>query len=60
MTTEEVARQLQALGLAAFDGEELEEITHRINAINEAVRALDHESLDSPQPFAPADQEQQP
>ena len=50
MTLDEVRAQLEALGFRPADGEDLEEITHRINAVNEAVLALEHADLDAQEP----------
>ena len=58
LTFEAVRERLEARGLTVADDEELEEITHRINALNEAVSALEHASLDAAAPFAPSDLEQ--
>ena len=42
LTPEQVRTQLSAIGLIPMDQEDLDEITHRINAVNEAVLALEH------------------
>ena len=50
LTPEQVRSQLAAIGLTPVDDEDLDEITHRINAINEAVLALDHPDLKRQEP----------
>ncbi len=50
LTPNQVRAQLASLGLTPQDDEDLTEITHRINAINEAVLALEHPDLDSTEP----------
>ena len=50
MTPDEVRAQLTAIGLSPVDDEDLDEITHRINAINEAVLALEHPDLERQEP----------
>ena len=50
LTPDEVRAQLAAIGLIPVDDEDLDEITHRINAINEAVLALEHPGLDRQEP----------
>ena len=50
LTPEEVRTQLGAIGLTPLDAEDLDEITHRINAVNEAVLALEHPDLDAQEP----------
>jgi hypothetical protein len=52
LTPEEVRTQLAAIGLTPQDAEDLDEITHRINAVNEAVLALEHPDLDAQEPRA--------
>ena len=47
----EVRAQLRALGLAPQDDDDLAEVTHRINAINEAVLALEHPDVDRIDPL---------
>ncbi|HEX5368107.1 MAG TPA: hypothetical protein VFY10_01690 [Dehalococcoidia bacterium] len=49
-TQEEVAAQLAALGLQPVDREDIEEITHRINAMHEALFELEPPGLDSLEP----------
>ena len=51
LSPEEVRAQLRALGLAPLDDADLAEVTHRINAINEAVGALDHPDADRIEPL---------
>ena len=51
LSPEEVRTQLRALGLAPQDDDDLAEVTHRINAINEAVLALDHPDVDRIDPL---------
>jgi hypothetical protein len=50
LTPEEVRTQLSAIGLAPLDQEDLDEITYRINAVNEAVLALEHPDEDAQEP----------
>ena len=50
LSPEEVRAQLAALDLHPLDNDDLQEITHRINAINEAVLALEHPDLDAQEP----------
>jgi hypothetical protein len=50
LTPEEVRTQLSAIGLTPLDQEDLDEITHRINAVNEAVLALEHPDEDAQEP----------
>ena len=49
-TPDAIAAQLAALGLAAQSDEDLAEVTHRINAIRQALLALDLPDLDSQEP----------
>ncbi len=51
LSPDEVRIQLRALGLAPLDDDDLAEVTHRINAINEAVLALDHTDVDRIDPM---------
>ena len=51
MTTEEVRMLLRVQGLAPLDAMDLDEITHRINAINEAVAALESADADAIEPL---------
>ena len=51
LSPEEVRTQLRALGLAPQDDDDLAEVTHRINAINESVLALEHPDADSIEPL---------
>ena len=50
LTPEQVRTQLAAIGLAPVDAEDLDEVTHRINAVNEALAALEFADLDSAEP----------
>lgn len=47
LTSEQVNAQLGALGLRTLDDEDLEEVTHRINALREALAALEPDGLDA-------------
>lgn len=49
-TPDQVRTQLAAIGLTPLDQDDLDEITHRINAVNEAVLALEHPELDAQEP----------
>ena len=51
LSPEEVRAQLHALGLAPLDDDDLTEVTHRINAINAAVGALEHPDADGIEPL---------
>lgn len=51
LSPEEVRTQLRALGLAPLDDDDLAEVAHRINAINEAVLALEHLDADGIEPL---------
>jgi hypothetical protein len=50
LTTAEVQALLASSGLAAQGDEDLAEITHRINAINQALLDLEHPDLDAQEP----------
>jgi hypothetical protein len=50
LTPEQVRAQLAALGLTPVDDEDLDEVTHRFNAINETVLKLEHPDLDEAEP----------
>jgi len=50
LTPEAVRTQLAAIGLAPVDDEDLDEVTNRINAVNEALLALEHPDLDAVEP----------
>jgi hypothetical protein len=50
LSPEQVLAQLESLGLTPQDNDDLAEITDRINAINEAVLALEHPDLDTTEP----------
>lgn len=49
LTPEEVGSLLVSLGLPA-DPEDLPEVAHRVNAINDALSALQHPDLDATEP----------
>ena len=51
LSPEEVRAQLRALDLAPLDDDDLAEVTHRINAINEAVLALEDPDADTIEPL---------
>ncbi len=51
LTTEETRSLLRALDLAPLDAVDLDEITHRVNAINEAVAALEDPDADAVEPL---------
>ena len=50
LTPDQVRVQLASIGLTPMDEDDLDEITHRINAIHEAVLALEHPDLDAQEP----------
>ena len=50
LTSTEVRALLAAIGLSTEDHEDLEEITHRINAVHEALLALDPADLEVYEP----------
>ncbi len=50
LTPDEVRTQLAAIGLTPLDQDDLDEITHRVNAVNEAVLGLEHPDLDAQEP----------
>jgi hypothetical protein len=50
LTPDEIRTQLAAIGLTPLDQEDLDEITYRVNAVNEAVLALEHSDLDAQEP----------
>jgi hypothetical protein len=50
LTPEQVRAQLAAIGLAPLDDEDLDEVTHRINAVNETLAALEFPELDGVEP----------
>ena len=50
LTPDEVRTQLAAVGLTPLDQDDLDEITHRVNAVNEAVLGLEHPDLDAQEP----------
>lgn len=51
LTPEEVHVQLRAHGLRPLDEVDLDEITHRLNAVNEAVAALEDPDADAVEPM---------
>jgi len=51
LTPESVRDQLAALGLTPQDSEDLAEITHRVNALREALQSLDRADLDAQEPL---------
>jgi hypothetical protein len=57
LTPEQVRAQLAALGLAPQDDEDLAEVTHRINAVNEALATLEPPDLDAAEPLTVFDRE---
>ena len=50
LSMEEIRGQLEAAGLRPVDDEDLAEITHRVNAVHEAVLALEHPDVDAVEP----------
>jgi hypothetical protein len=56
LNTDQVHAQLASLGLTPVDEEDLDEITHRINALRQALAALEPEELDGEE-FASFDQQ---
>ena len=57
LTPEQVRAQLASLGLAPQDAEDLEEITHRINALRETLAGIEPAGLDTQEPVTPFMQE---
>ena len=51
LTTDEVRSLLRALDLTPLDAVDLDEITHRVNAINEAVASLEDADADAVEPL---------
>ena len=51
MTTDEVRSLLRALDMEPLDDVDLDEITHRVNAINEAVAGLEDSDADAVEPL---------
>jgi len=51
LTPESVRDQLAALGVTPQDDDELAEITHRLNALREALQSLDLPELDAQEPL---------
>ena len=58
LTSEEVQVQLAAIGLTPLDAEDLAEITHRINAVHDALQALEFPDLDAQEPVTIFGQEE--
>ena len=58
LTPEQVRAQLAAASVAPQDDEDLEEVTHRINAITEALLALDMPELDGAEPVTVFDRDE--
>jgi hypothetical protein len=58
LTPDQVRAQLAALGLAPQSEEDLAEVTHRINAVNEALTALEPPELDTAEPLTIFDSEE--
>jgi hypothetical protein len=56
LNTDQVQAQLASLGLTPVDQEDLDEITHRINALRQALATLEPEELDDEE-FAAFDQQ---
>ena len=52
LTPEEIRTNLAAIGLSPLNQEELDEITNRVNAVNEAVLGLEHPDLDAQEPIS--------
>ncbi len=50
LNPEQVRAQLASLGLSPVDGEDLEEITHRINALRGALAELEPDDLEDQEP----------
>ena len=50
LTSSNVRGLLSALGLEPVDAEDLEEITHRINALHESLAVLERPELDDCEP----------
>ena len=59
LTPQEVRAQLAAIGLTPLDGEDLDEVTHRINAVNETLAKLDFTELDAVEPVTVFDAEEE-
>lgn len=51
LTADETRALLRAVGLAPLDAVDLDEITHRVNAINEAAAALEDPEADAIDPI---------
>lgn len=51
LSPEQVRSMLAAQGLKPEDAEDLEEVTHRINAITETLLALEPDGLDQSEPM---------
>jgi hypothetical protein len=57
LTPEQVRTQLAFLGLKPVDADDLDEVTHRINAITETLLALEPPDLDAVEPMTVFDTE---
>ena len=57
LTPEQVRAQLASTRLAPVDAEDLDEVTHRINAITEALLGLEPDGLDGVEPMTVFDTE---
>jgi hypothetical protein len=57
LTPEDVRAQLASMGLAPQDDTDLIEVTHRINAIREALSALEPPELDEQEPLTVFDRD---
>jgi hypothetical protein len=51
LSPEQVRAQLASTGLVPVDAEDLDEVTHRLNAITEALLALEPAGLDDAEPM---------
>lgn len=60
LSPEQVRAMLAAHGLKPEDQEDLDEVTHRINAITETLQALEPEGIDSAEPMTVYQLEDQP
>jgi hypothetical protein len=56
LNTEQVRAQLASLGLSPVDDEDLDEISHRINALREALAGIEPGDLDAQEPVTMFDQ----
>ena len=60
LNPEQVRAQLASLGLAPVDGEDLDEITHRINALRGALAELEPDDLADQEPITIFDRQVAP